>query len=267
MDCSACDTGYTISDTAAAGSAQTCVANTCTCPNGTPTVAAGTDGTLCDTDNQVDCSACGTGYTISDTAAAGSAQTCDADNANCVLGAAVGASDCTDQCGTLTQLITTAATGTGSCAPGSHACQPGEGACPVTTDIGTCKAGETYCAPTVNKTVPGFKGACSSCGDLKNCSQMVKWVVKGACYEECAGGWTEAYAKIFAAENSCDAAQQAAVVAAVKAAHDASASTPSSGNGDDSKTGIESGTSGVSISIVLTLVSMVWCTISFISFY
>ena len=52
------------------------VANTCTCSNGTPTVATGTDGTICDTNNQEDCSACGAGYTITDTAASGSAQTC-----------------------------------------------------------------------------------------------------------------------------------------------------------------------------------------------
>ena len=64
-DCSACNAGYTISATAAAGSAQTCRANTCTCEGGTPTVYTGFGGTLCDTDGAEDCSACNAGYTIS----------------------------------------------------------------------------------------------------------------------------------------------------------------------------------------------------------
>ena len=52
------------------------VGNTCTCPNGTPTVATGTTaGTLCDVAG-VDCSTCDTGYTISATAAAAGSQTC-----------------------------------------------------------------------------------------------------------------------------------------------------------------------------------------------
>ena len=55
----------------------TCVANTCTCPNGTPTVATGSGSTLCDTAT-VDCSVCNVGYKISATAASGSAQTCNA---------------------------------------------------------------------------------------------------------------------------------------------------------------------------------------------
>jgi len=47
----------------------------CTCPNGTPTVFGGTDGTLCEDDYE-DCSACNAGYTLSADAAAG-AQRCD----------------------------------------------------------------------------------------------------------------------------------------------------------------------------------------------
>jgi hypothetical protein len=50
---------------------------TCSCPNGTPAVASGSDGTVCEGDGDVDCSACDAGYTISDTAASGSLQTCD----------------------------------------------------------------------------------------------------------------------------------------------------------------------------------------------
>ena len=58
-------------------SVPTCVANICTCPNGTPTVFDGTGATLCDTAT-VDCSVCSDGYTLSATAASESAQTCDA---------------------------------------------------------------------------------------------------------------------------------------------------------------------------------------------
>ena len=55
-----------------------CSGNTCTCPNGTPTVSGGSsDATLCQTDDTVDCSACGAGYTISATADLG-LQTCNA---------------------------------------------------------------------------------------------------------------------------------------------------------------------------------------------
>jgi len=50
-------------------------------------------------------------------------------NEDCVLGATVTAADCTSACGTLTQSITTPATGSGTCSPGSYACQPGEGDC------------------------------------------------------------------------------------------------------------------------------------------
>ena len=75
VDCSDCDAAYHISATAVSGSAQTCVANICTCPFGTPTTALGSGGTLCDTET-VDCSNCNAGYTISATAISGSAQTC-----------------------------------------------------------------------------------------------------------------------------------------------------------------------------------------------
>ena len=42
-----------------------CSGNTCTCPNGTPTITGGSAGTLCETDSTVDCSSCDVGYTIS----------------------------------------------------------------------------------------------------------------------------------------------------------------------------------------------------------
>jgi len=51
---------------------------------------------------------------------------------DCVLGAAtVRVSDCTASCVTITQSITTPATGSGNCAPGKYACQPGDGSCPA----------------------------------------------------------------------------------------------------------------------------------------
>ena len=52
-----------------------CTGNTCTCPGGTPTIDGGSGGTLCEADKSVDCSACDTGYTISETAGLG-LQTC-----------------------------------------------------------------------------------------------------------------------------------------------------------------------------------------------
>jgi uncharacterized Zn-finger protein len=60
--------------------APTCTANTCTCPNGTPTVATGSAGTLCESNGDVDCSICGTSYSLSIAAAAGTLSTCDANS-------------------------------------------------------------------------------------------------------------------------------------------------------------------------------------------
>ena len=63
---------------------STSTSTTCTCPNGTPTVAAGSGGTLCATNGDVDCSACDAGYTISDYVLAavidGTKKTWDHDN-------------------------------------------------------------------------------------------------------------------------------------------------------------------------------------------
>ena len=52
-----------------------CSANICTCPNGTPTVADGFAGTLCDTATE-DCSQCSAGHSLSSIPVAGSAQRC-----------------------------------------------------------------------------------------------------------------------------------------------------------------------------------------------
>ena len=54
-----------------------CSGNTCTCPNGTPTVSGGSGATLCEAQGNEDCSACGLGYTISAAAGLG-LQTCNA---------------------------------------------------------------------------------------------------------------------------------------------------------------------------------------------
>ena len=79
-----CNTGYTGGGTATCSmggtfNALACSANTCTCPNGTPTIATGSGASLCDTAT-VDCSVCDAGYTISATAVSGSAQTCNVDS-------------------------------------------------------------------------------------------------------------------------------------------------------------------------------------------
>ena len=50
-------------------------------------------------------------------------------DADCVLAAAPTAADCTADCGTLTQEITTAAIGSGTCTQETYDCQPGDGSC------------------------------------------------------------------------------------------------------------------------------------------
>lgn len=69
-------TGLICDSTTGGGSCS--IPNTCTCAGGTPTVASvygGSDDTLCDTNGQEDCSACGKGYVLSAAAGAGP-QTC-----------------------------------------------------------------------------------------------------------------------------------------------------------------------------------------------
>ena len=63
------------SDTSQLENVPHCVPNICTCPHGTATVYNGYGGTVCDVVG-VDCSACDTGYFLSDTAAAAGSQTC-----------------------------------------------------------------------------------------------------------------------------------------------------------------------------------------------
>ena len=71
-----CIAGYTGGGSATCGTIGTfnpltCSANTCTCPSGTATVATGTGGTLCEANNTVDCSACNSGFSLSNPAGAG----------------------------------------------------------------------------------------------------------------------------------------------------------------------------------------------------
>ena len=63
--------------TPAADTLSTCEANVCTCPNGTPSVAVGTGGTLCEADADVDCSVCDAGFSPSVTPAADTLSTCE----------------------------------------------------------------------------------------------------------------------------------------------------------------------------------------------
>ena len=75
-----CTAGYTGGGTATCGTngafnSLSCTKLVCTCPNGIATLGTGSGATYCDT-STVDCSACNAGYTISATAASGSAQTC-----------------------------------------------------------------------------------------------------------------------------------------------------------------------------------------------
>ncbi len=71
VDCSACSAGYRLNAVAGAGS-QTCLPNTCTCPNGIATVASGSGGTLCEAHGSVDCSSCTSmGYLLNASAGPG----------------------------------------------------------------------------------------------------------------------------------------------------------------------------------------------------
>ena len=63
------------SGTACAAYVPTCTPKVCTCPNGTPTLATGSEGTLCDTATE-DCSECNAGFVISAKAVAGLSQIC-----------------------------------------------------------------------------------------------------------------------------------------------------------------------------------------------
>ena len=93
--CAICTAGEHETTACTAATNRVCQSNTCTCPNGTPTVTGGIGSTLCDTNGQIDCSACDTGYTISATAALGSAQNCIANICTCPNGVVATGTACT----------------------------------------------------------------------------------------------------------------------------------------------------------------------------
>jgi len=81
-------------------------------------------------------------------------------DADCELDPAVlGADDCTADCGTLTQAITTVATGSGTCDPATYACQPGDKECPLGPSVDPTAASVTAAAValgTAGTKVAGF---------------------------------------------------------------------------------------------------------------
>ena len=91
--CAACATGTTMTAECTLTVDRQCTGNTCTCPDGTPAISGGDGATLCEAEGNVDCSACGVGYTISATAGLG-LQTC---NANTCLATEVANSNKADQ--------------------------------------------------------------------------------------------------------------------------------------------------------------------------
>jgi len=106
-----------------------------------------------------------------------------ADDVDCVLGAAVSASDCRASCGTVTQPITTPATGSGECVPGVYACQPGDGSCPtgwrertLVADQGEDIDGNS--GGSNGKTLPECKNWCEQ---TTGCNSMV-WRTEGDCW-------------------------------------------------------------------------------------
>ena len=175
----------------------TCLANTCTCSNGTPTVATGSGGTLCETASTKDCSACDAGYKLSAAPAAGQ-QTC----VSCVAGAtyklssntATSCTTCTATCGEGTKKVACTTTADRTCPSctatttwqdsTSHSdascktctvCSGGTSQtaqCTTTTDR-QC-SGNTCTCPNGTPTVSGGSGAtlceaqgnvdCSACG-------------------------------------------------------------------------------------------------------
>lgn len=84
--------------------------------------------------------------------------------ADCILGAAPKASDCTWLCGELEQEVTKEETGAGTCNPEKYQCQEGDGGCPrqCTCDDETCTTIDTIDCSALR----GYAGGCAS-----NCRQ------------------------------------------------------------------------------------------------
>lgn len=116
-----------------------CIVKQCTCPNGNATVPDGNadDGTLCESNGDVDCSSCGTGFHLSAAAGPGT-QTCVPNVCTCDNGQATtylnlnvgefcaehGQNDCA-ACNPGYTLSSPAAVGSQTCTPNSCTCSNG----------------------------------------------------------------------------------------------------------------------------------------------
>jgi hypothetical protein len=167
VDCSACASGYHSSSTPGLGlPLTTCVANVCSCPNGTPTVSSGTGGTLCETHSAVDCSACNTGYSLSAPAGAG-AQTCSAVSCTCPNGTPAIAAGSGGGGATLCEANSNV--DCSACASGYHSSStPGLGL-PLTT----CVANVCSCPNGVATTSHGSGATFCAVHDTEDCSSCV----------------------------------------------------------------------------------------------
>lgn len=134
----------------------TCTNNVCTCSGGTATVYDGTGGTLCDTDGQIDCSACNPGYGLNIAAAEGTASTCGL-CATCGSGKSI-STPADGTCGTCTCVITSCGDGETFNAGIGDGC--GTCSCTISGDS-DCATGEKYTA--------GDGGACGTCGACDAC--------------------------------------------------------------------------------------------------
>ena len=123
----------------------TCAAKTCTCENGTPTIATGSGATLCNGAGE-DCSACNAGFILSATPGVGS-QTC----VSCIGGSTY-------------KLLSNTATSCTGCSP---SCSAGEKkvACTTTADriCQSCDAGSNWQDQTAHSD-PSCKTCSTTCG-------------------------------------------------------------------------------------------------------
>jgi len=108
---------------------------TCSCPNGTPTLATGSGSTLCEANGNVDCSACASGYVLSAPAGSG-----------------------TQTCGTIAGYCTTTPTATNTATGFS---------CAAATITGTCSTASacaTGFTPSVSTVTCGAGGTTAGSG-------------------------------------------------------------------------------------------------------
>ena len=179
-DCSACIDGYAISDTAAADGLQTCVANTCTCSNGTATIASGFAGTLCDVAGE-DCSSCSDGYVISDTAAAAGSQTCVSKTSDGADRVKNNANTCTCTNGTATVATGSGATLCDIAGEDCSTCTDGYAISSTAAAAGlqTCVAKTSDDANTVKNNANGDKdGEASNAGEAPDADEATDAATK-----------------------------------------------------------------------------------------